>query len=51
MAIGNHIISHLYFLCFILKASRVWEFFFRIGGPQSEQVGINDIPEEAIAYN
>ena len=33
------------------KASRVWEFFFRIGGPYSEQVSINGIPEEAIAYN
>ena len=25
--------------------------FFRIGGPQSEQVSINSIPEEAIANN
>ena len=26
-------------------------FFFRIGGPYSEQVRINGIPEEAIVYN
>ena len=30
----------------IKKATRIWEFFLRIGGPKSEQVSINGILEK-----
>ena len=33
------------------KSYQVQGIFFRIGGPQSEQVSINGIPEETIAYD